>query len=510
MKKVMDIRRKTRHVTAVNSLTGTLVALALGGCAVGPDFKSPEAPVGAGAYSYTQTPNALQTEATEGKAGVSQKFVVAKDIPAQWWELFQSTELDALIHTALENSPSLASAQAALRKSQENYSALWGSTVFPNLSASYIPERDKTALGLSTGDQTRIYNLNTANLNVTYTFDVFGGNRRAREDLMAEVDYQRFLVEGAYLTLTSNLVVAAIQEASVRAQLEAQKEILEAQIKQLEVIRSRFIIGAIKKVDVLDQEVLVAQTRAAIPPLEKSLQQTRHQIAVLAGRLPSDQDLPTFSLDNLHLPEELPVSIPSELIRQRPDVRANEALLHRASAQVGVATANRYPQFTLTGFYGSSALNSAALFSSATEAWRIAGGITQTLFDGGSLSAKQRAAAAFYDQQDAIYRQTVLGAFQNVADALQALEFDARTLKEQINVVNAAKQNLELANLQFGFGAINSLTLLDVRRTYQQARLQLVIAQAARYTDTVALFTALGGGWWNRAELKDISVKKES
>jgi len=501
------MNRRTGRAIVLKSFS---VALVLSGCAVGPDFKSPEPIVTSDSYSYSETPVPEQTEASEGKAGVSQKLVVGQDIPAQWWEIFHSEELDALIRSALANSPDLASTQAALRVAQENYRAFSGAKFYPDVSANFTPAREKSSLAATQNPGGSIYNLFNASVSVSYTIDAFGAGRRGAEDLEAEIENQRFLVEAAYLTLTSNLVTTAIKEASLRAQIEAQNEILLAQEKQLEVIKSRFITGAISKVDVLNQQSFVAQTRAALPPLEKALQQTRHQLAVYAGRLPGEANLPMFDLESLNLPEELPVSIPSALARQRPDIRASEALLHRASAQLGVATANQYPQITLTGTYGSAAVGMGSLFSSPTEMWRLAGSITQPIFNAGSLSAKRRAAVAFYDLQEAKYRSTVLGAFQNVADTLQALEFDARTLKDQVEVVSVAKKNLDLANLQFGFGAINSLTLLDVKRTYQTARINLVLAQAARYSDTVALFQSLGGGWWNRSELKDISVASDN
>jgi NodT family efflux transporter outer membrane factor (OMF) lipoprotein len=494
----------------VKSIVSIFVGVALlNGCAVGPDFKIPEPIVRSESYSYSEKSAVEQTTSSDVKAGAGQKLVVAQDIPAQWWSIFHSVELDTLIRSALAKSPDLASAQAALRRAQESYKAFSGATFYPNANVNFTPERNKVSSITAQRAEGTLFNLFNASVNVSYTIDAFGASRRTAEDLEAEIEYQRFQMEAAYLTLTSNLVITAIKEASLRAQIEAQREILLAQSKQLDVVETRFVSGAIAKVDVLNQRSFVAQTRAALPPLEKALQQTRHQLAVYAGRLPSEPNLPTFELDSLHLPKELPVSIPSALVRQRPDIRASEALLHRASAQLGVATANQYPQITITGTVGSAALAAGDLFSGSAQMWRLAGSITQPLFDAGSLSAKRRAAVAYYDQQDANYRSTVLAAFQNVADTLQALELDAKTLKEQLNVVAIAQQGLDLANLQFGFGSINSLTLLDVKRTYQNARINLVLAQAARYSDTVALFQSLGGGWWNRSELKDISVKDD-
>lgn len=520
IKKLIQRTNRCTKKQAILSISIGLacVALSLSGCTLGPNFKSPESPVKLASdssdYSYATEPIAQETEASEGKAGTSQKLVMAQDIPAQWWEIFHSKELDALIRSALERSPDLASAQAALRNVQENYKVFADNRLYPNATASFVPERDLVSQSDLTGQSSRYYSLKTAQVTVNYDFDVFGANKRGLENLQAQVDYQRFQVEAAYLTITSNLVATAISEAALRAQIKVQEEILQFQAKQLNVIKSKFTTGAIKKVDVLDAQTQVAQTRVLIIALQKSLQQARNLLAVYAGRLPSDANLSEFELESLQLPSELPVSIPSALVRQRPDIRASEALLHQASAQVGVATANQYPQITLQAQLGSMAFGNGypfptSLFTYPSEFWRLAGGITQPIFDAGALSAKRRSAVAAYDQADANYRSIVLKAFQNVADSLQALEFDARTLKAQVDVVASATQNLNLANLQFNLGAINSLQLLDIKRTYQLARIDLIRFQAARYADTAALFQSLGGGWWNRPELNDISVRKE-
>lgn len=495
------------------------IGLALSGCALGPNFKSPESPVkvegSAENYSYATKPIAKETESADSAGGAAQKLMMDKDIPAQWWEIFHSEELDALIRLSLERSPNLAAAQATLRNAQETYGAFVDNNMFPNASASFTPERDRTPQTDLTGNTSRYYSLKTAQVTVSYTFDVFGANRRGMENLNAQIDYQRFQVEAAYLTLTSNLVTTAINDASLRAQLKAQEEILAFQTKQLKVINSQFTIGAIKKVDVLNARTQVAQTRVLIVNLQKSIEQNRNLLAVYSGQIPSEAKLPEFSLDSLHLPEELPVSIPSALVRQRPDIRASEELFHQASAQVGVATANLFPQISLqaaqigSAAYGNGYPLPTSLFSSAAEFWRLAGNITYPIFDAGALRAKRRGAVAAFDRAEAEYRQTVLSAFKNVADSLQALEFDAKALKAQVDVFASASQALTLADLQFGLGAINSLTLLDAKRTYQQERINLVKAQAARYSDTAALYVALGGGWWNRASLNDISIKKE-
>jgi NodT family efflux transporter outer membrane factor (OMF) lipoprotein len=342
------------------------------------------------------------------------------------------------------------------------------------------------------------FTLYNASVSMSYALDIFGGVRRELESLQSQVDYQKFQLEGAYLTLTSNIVTSAVKEAALRAEIQAIKEILKAQEKQLSVVERQFQLGGASGLDVLVQKTQFAQTEATLPPLEKQLDQTRHQLAVLSGRLPSEAGLPEFNLDGLKLPQDLPVSLPSELVRQRPDIRASEALLHAACAQVGVATANLYPQVTLTGNYGSEAIKTGDLFNGSTAVWDIGAGLLQPVFRGGELTARRRAAIAAYDAASAQYRETVLLAFQNVADVLRALDADALALKAQADAEAVARESLELIRQQFQLGSVNYISLLIAERQYLQARIGLVQAQATRYADTAALFQALGGGWWNR------------
>lgn len=487
-----------QHVQHARRLYLSLaIGFLLSGCAVGPDFKTPDAP--AAGDNYTPVPLPLQTDASPGPAGLAQHFAAGQDIPAQWWSLFQSVALDQLIRDALKRSPNMASAQASLRQAQENLRAQTGSLLLPSVSGQLGITREKASPLNAVGNG--VFNLYNASVNVSYTLDVFGANRRQLEGLKATLDYQQFQVEATYLTLTSNLVTTAIQESSLRAQLQATHEILKAQEQQLDVIEKQFSFGAIPRSTILLQRNTVAQTRATIPPLEKNLALTRNQLAVYAGRLPSEPGLPEFDLASLKLPQDLPVSLPSALVRQRPDIRASESLLHQASAQVGVATANLYPQINLTGSYGPVATEFPKLFTSGAAIWSLAAGLTQPIFNGGALTAKRRAALAAYDVAAANYRGTVLTAFQNVADTLRALDSDASTLKQQAEVEALSRESLDLSTQQFKLGAISYLTLLDVQRTYQQARVGLVQAQAARYADSAALFQALGGGWWNRPAL---------
>ena len=488
---------------AKNASMSVVLSFALSGCVVGPDFKSPDSLSATSSNSYTPTALPAQTADSSGTAGEAQRFAFGQDIPAQWWSLFHSEALDRMIRNALQQSPNMASAQAALRQAQETLNAQSGSLLYPSVNGQLSDGRER-ASAVSTGiPGGSVFNLINASVNVTYTLDVFGASRRTLEGLQAAVDYQRFQVEATYLTLTTNLVTTAIKEDSLRAQLRATHEVLDAQQQQLAVIEKQFALGAISRATLLTQRNQVAQTLASVPALEKSLAQTRHQLSVYAGKLPSESGMPEFQLDSLQLPQDLPVTLPSALARQRPDIRANEALLHEASAQVGVATANQYPQITLSGSYGSAATRVGDLFSNGAGFWSYAAGLTQPIFNGGALSAKRRAAIAAYDQAEAQYRATVLTAFQNVADSLRALDSDASTLKAQLEVEALAHEALNLTSRQYQLGAVSHLALLDAERSYQQVHISLVQAQAARYADTAALFQALGGGWWNRPPVAD-------
>ena len=472
------------------------ISLALGGCMVGPNFKSPPAPqLSSNSYTASALPAATVETKDAGHAGAVQHTNYGQALPAQWWTLFHSPQLDQLIRSALEQNPSLSAAEASLRQAQENYNAESGSLKYPSVTGQLGATRERAELYSATPSTFNLYN---ASVNISYNLDLFGGNKRQLEGLMAEVDYQRFEVEAAYQTLVANVVTTAITEAALRAELKATREVLSSQQKQLDVINKQLTLGGIARSVQLTQSTQVAQTQALIAPLEKSLELTRNQLAVYIGKLPSEAGLPEFDLDSLQLPQELPVSLPSSLVSQRPDIRASEALLHQASAQVGVATANLYPQINLTGSYGGSRVQTGGLSASSTL-WNLGAGLTQPIFNGGALSAKRRAALAAYDQANANYRSTVLTAFQNVADSLRAIDSDATTLQAQANAESLAKASLDLTNQQFSIGAISYLTLLDAERTYQQAHIALVQAQAARFTDTAALFQALGGGWWNKS-----------
>lgn len=483
---------------ARTAVAAAIVSAALTGCSVGPNFRTPEAP---STNAFTATALPPETAAAPVTGGAAQRLAFGQEIPAQWWTLFRSEALDRLIRQALMDNPTLAAAEATLRQARENLRAQSGAVNFPKVDAGLSAERQKFS-GAAFGQpeaQFPPFTLYNASVSVSYVLDLFGGGRRQLEALQSQVDFQHFQLEGAYLTIAANIVTTAVKEASLRAQLRATQEIVTLEEQQLEVVERQFYLGGVSLPDVLAQRTQLAQTKATVPPLEKELEQTRHQLAVLAGKLPSEAAaLPEFELDGLQLPQELPVSLPSALVRQRPDIRASEAVLHAASAQVGVATANLYPQITLSAGYGSETTSLGTLFSGNSIIWNLGAGLVQPLFHGGELSAKRRAVIAAYDQSAAQYRAVVLAAFQNVADVLRALEADARTLKAQADLETAARDALDLTRKQFQLGAVSYLSLLNAERQYRQAHISLVQAQALRFADTAALFQALGGGWWNR------------
>jgi NodT family efflux transporter outer membrane factor (OMF) lipoprotein len=481
------------------STTAVAAVTLLASCAVGPDFVHPVAPE---ITRYTREPLVTQTSAADTALGARQRFAAGHDIPKEWWAMFKSPALNALIERALTNNPNLQATLATLRAAQQAVYAQEGK-FFPLAQANFNPTRNQTAASLSPvpASGANIYNLYTAQLLVSYTFDVWGLNRRTVESLQALADVQRFEVEAAYLALTANVVVAAINEASLRGQIEATNQLIAINGKMLDVLRRRLDSGLSNGNDVAVQEAALAQVRATLPPLRKALAQQRDLLAALAGAFPSEGPPEIFRLANLHLPVDLPVSLPSQLVEQRPDVRAAEEQLHAASAQIGVATANLLPNFTISATGGYTSTVWATLISPQSLAWELAGNATQTIFDGGTLLHQLEGARDTYQAAAWTYRSTVVGAVQNVADALRALQNDADALRAARDFERAAKKSLDLAQQQLDRGQTNVLLQLTAEQTYLQASIQVVQAQAARLTDTAALFQALGGGWWNRVEL---------
>ena len=476
-----------------------ILCLLLAGCAVGPDFQRPVAP---NVDRYTPQPLPGQMASVAVKGGEAQRFVQDMDIPGQWWTLFHSKPLNDLIAQALKANPDTGAAQAALRVAWENVHAQQGA-FFPSVEANFNPTRQQVSSQLASplASGSNIFSLHTAQVSVSYVPDVFGGNRRQVESLKAQADSQRFQLEATYLTLTSNIVAAAIQEAAFRGQIAATKRIIEIQSRLLELLQRQYALGQVAVLDVAAQEAALAQVQATLPPLEKQLAQQRDLLARLVGRFPNETLDGEFELSSLQLPQELPVSLPSKLVAQRPDVRSAEEQLHSASAEIGVSIANRLPNISLSANAGSSATAINQLFTSGTGFWALAGNLTQPIFQGGTLLHRQRAAEAAYDQAAAQYRSVVLTAFQNVADTLHAIRYDADALKAAVAAERAADKSLSIARRQLELGDISYLAILNSEQTYQQAMINLVQALANRYADTAALFQALGGGWWNRSDV---------
>lgn len=476
-----------------------LCLIVAAGCTVGPDFQRPAPPA---VDRFTPEPLATETAATEGSGGEAQRFINDMDIPGQWWELFHSKPLNELVDQALRANPDIASAQAALAGAWETVYAASGA-FFPSADAGFNPTRQRisnsVASPLSSGDN--IYSLHTAQVSVAYAPDVFGGTRRQVESLEAQANMQRFQLEASYLTLTSNVVTAAIGEAALRGQIEATKKIIGFQSRSLELMKHQYELGQIADADIAAQEALLALTQATLPPLEKQLVQQRDLLCRLTGRFPSETLAEKFELSSLQLPVALPVSLPSKLVEQRPDVRSAEEQLHAASAGIGVSIANRLPNITLSANIGSSTTAINQLFTSGSGFWALATNVTQPIFQGGTLLHRQKAAEAAYDQAAAQYRGVVLTAFQNVADTLYAIQSDADAFKAASVAERAAARTLSIAERRLELGDVSSLELLIAQQQYQQATINLVTALANRYSDSAALFQALGGGWWNRADV---------
>jgi NodT family efflux transporter outer membrane factor (OMF) lipoprotein len=464
-----------------------LAATLLAGCSVGPDFREPNPPA-----DPLALPRATVSSKTTG--GAAQTFAEGRDIPGEWWTLFGSRQIESMVQQALRANPDLPAAQATLREARENTRAEQGA-FFPSVTGNLQAEREQITLSsFGVGNNSALFSLYSGSLNVSYTLDVFGGIRRQVEQLGAQATYQKYELEAAYLSLTANLVSAIFTESSLKAQVDTTQALIKLYTDALDITQRRFTLGGVSRADVLQQQASLAAEAATLPGLQKQYAQQRNLVANYLGLLPGQYTAPTINL-------------PSQLVRQRPDILAYEALLHAATAEVGVATANLYPQFTLTGAYGREGTDLSKLFTPSGLVWSLASSLAQPIFEGGTLLARKRSAVAALDVAAAQYSSTLNTAFQNVADSLVAIEADARTLQAQLAAEQTAADSLTVTQAQFAAGATTYLNLLQAQQTYQSARLQLVSAQAARFTDTVALYQSLGGGWWNR---KDVDPKVDA
>ncbi|MGH8505685.1 MAG: efflux transporter outer membrane subunit [Stenotrophobium sp.] len=497
-------RRVSSLVATVPShvviLLAVLATVLLAGCAVGPDFKQPAAPDVGG---YTAHPPTTTASTSTVVGGQAQHFDQAGDIPADWWTLFHSRALNALVEQSLVHNPDLKAAQAALSVARENVRAQRGG-YYPDVDGSFSASRQMQSQQVAPApnfpvvSSEYLYSFFTPQISISYAPDVFGLNRRTVESLTAQEQSVRFQMIAAQVTLSTNVVAAAIQQASLQAQVDATRQLVDINRRMLKILRYQQAKGYAGGLDLSAQESQTAQVDATLPPLLKQLAQQRHLLAVLAGQFPSQAPDHKFELASLELPQSLPLSLPSALVAQRPDVRQAEANMHAASAQIGIAIAERLPNISLTANAGNTAVAIDQVFKAGTGFWGIGADIAAPIFEGGKLLHQERAAKAAYVQAAAQYRGTVLGAFQNVADTLAALEQDAAGLKAAAHAADAAKLTLDLSQRQLKDGYAGYLTVLSAEQAYQQSRISLVQAQANRYLDTAALFQALGGGWWHQ------------
>ncbi|HEX3849022.1 MAG TPA: efflux transporter outer membrane subunit [Steroidobacteraceae bacterium] len=481
------------------TLASLAAALTLAACAVGPNFKRPAPPAVTG---YTPGPLPAEGASAPVPAGEAQRFAVGKDLAADWWSLFHSARLNDLIEMALAHNPDLEAAKAALAAAHETMLAQRGA-YYPNVSANFSATHQSQSVQIAPTPNANIfqYNLFTPQLTVSYVPDVFGLNRRTVESLRAQEQEARYQMIAAYNTLTSNVVVAAIQEGALELQVDATHDLIDLNRDSLKILQYQLDKGYASRLDVATQESQLAQIEATLPPLRKQLVQQQDLLAVLTGRFPSQSPGEQFDLLKMKLPEDLPLSLPSALVEQRPDVLQAEANMHDASAKIGIAVANRLPNIVLSADTGSTALAMSQLFTGGTGFWTVGAAATAPLFAGGTLYHQERAAREAYAQAAEQYRSTVLTAFQNVADTLTALDQDADAVKSAAKAADAATVALDLAKRQWQDGYAAYLALLSAEQTYQQSRINLAQAQGNRYADTAALFQALGGGWWHRADL---------
>jgi NodT family efflux transporter outer membrane factor (OMF) lipoprotein len=485
----MRISIRPHHVIGAVAL---VVLGLLQGCAVGPRYHAPAPPT---VTSYTPQPQTEETVSSRGAAGIAQQLHPSADFPARWWTLFQNPQLDTMVQDALRNSPTLSQATAKLKEAQEELSARTGATKFPTVTGNASVQGEQpnlAAYGIPFPNPSPFALLN-GSIAVSYALDLFGANRRLIEGLRARSAYADWQLQGAWLMLAGNVVSAAIRQAQLQSQVDITRQLLDVQERELTITERRYRAGGVAEYDVRSQQTVLAQMRAALPPLEQQRDAVNDELALLMGKSPAEAHVVGISLADLHLPQVLPLSLPSVLVRQRPDIRAAEALLHAASANVGVATANLYPQIVLTGSGGAIGTS----FTNGGDLWNAGASLSQPIFNGGALRSEKRKAQASYEEADSVYRQTVLQAFREVADSLYAIRHDAQTLQARAEAANSAEGAYQIASQRYQAGGISELALLDAQRQQLQTALDRTSAIASRYGDSATLIQALGGGWWN-------------
>lgn len=478
-----------------------VLAIGLSACSYEPAIHLPAVP-NSGGYTAGGVPQ--QTASSKGKGGETQTLAFGKTLHQTWWRLFHSKRLDALVKLALQNNPSVSLARAQLHQAQA-VAAIDSSVFYPQINANLAAQRSKSDVQIGGGKSASyIYSLFTGGVGVSYYPDIFGVNRLVYKGSKAQVEYRRYELDAAGLALSGNLVSAVIGEAAVRAQIDSSRQIIKQERQLLNLTEMQYQAGSVSQLNVINQRAQLAGSEALLPPLRQQLAVYRHEVAILAGQYPSQWHHKPFTLDDLHLPQHIPVSLPSMLVKQRPDVQAAEQQIHYAAALVGESRAEFFPTLQLTGNFGFSSNESNLLFSPANTIWNIAASLVQPIFEGGKLNAQEREAKAVFDAELDTYRSTVLGAFEQVADALRAVQNDADALAAQQSALASSRQALALAEYQYRTGETDYLTLLTAEVQYNNAKLADVKAQAQRYQDTASLLLALGGGWWHQPVKADV------
>ena len=462
----------------------------LAGCSAGPDFVRPEPPKSSG---YSSGVKKKGLESGSSSLGDTQTVTMG-EVSSLWWEEFSSPKLNDMITQALVKSPTLEAAKATLLQAEYLYKAKGGSTIYPRIDASAGAQRQETngsKNGQVGGENT--FNLLNASVSAGYTFDISGSNQRQLESLAAKAGYLGFQLEGARLTLAADIATTAIHQAQLSEQITILEKVLAVRLEQLAITRERLRLGSASPQELLAMQALVEQTRAGIPTLRNQLDQTTHLLALLSGQTPDTASLPSFALQEFTLPLSLPLRVPSELVRVRPDIQASEALMRAANADYGAAVAKSFPQITLSATLGSQALTAASLFGSGSLVWGVAGQLVQPIFNKG-LGPERDAAKAGFDAVSANYKQTVLKGLREVADVLTALDNNKQILSGYTGADAAAQEQLTITGNRYKLGSASYLELLQAQSEAEQYQLELIASQARRLSDSVAFYQAMGGG----------------
>jgi NodT family efflux transporter outer membrane factor (OMF) lipoprotein len=465
-------------------------ASALASCAVGPNFHQPKPP-DTSAYLHPTSDTAPVQAEKQDLQNISQ----GAELAGEWWRLFHSAQLDEVVRTSMVGSPTLLAANATLAQAREEVAVARGAFL-PGVNAAAGAQRSGAGAVRSAGTGATA-NLYSIGLSTSYSPDVFGGTRRAVEQQQALADFQRNELAAAYLTLTGNVVNEVLMIASTRLQIETTEELIASDRKNLALTQREFDVGIIPRSDVLTADSQLAADLAQLPSLHKQLDQAYDALAVLAGRAPSDWQVQPFDIDQFTLPRDIPLSLPARLVRQRPDVLAAAAQLHAASAAIGVAVAQEFPDISLSASITREALRTADLFHQFNTLWAAGGSLTQPIFKGGALRAQVRAARDAYRASAATYQAVVLEGLGQVADDLWALRYDAQILTVDRHSMEVALLALKLQQQSYSVGTTTVLNLIAAERAYAQARLSYASARVQQFSDSASLLTALGGGWWN-------------